>query len=572
MRRRSLSLFALGLTLAAGRAFAENAPAGKSIHELQNEAIAEKRSPVGHWGPESDLYISWSTHSNRLIPVYTFGTKGAGAGIDLDSYTGTNSAYRDPAKLRRIYGFVPPHTVSDKADYLDQTDIYRIQRAALVAGKKRIILVVFDGTDWVTTRAAAIAKTGGVGYDSGRGTGLHFQDYTAGGTTQFGSMVTSPHNDGTKADVDTQQVKNPGGRLRGGYSIDRGGPTPWQASADLLYPIGKSEDEAYRHAYTDSSASATSMTTGEKTYNDSVNVDPTGVPLQTIAHQAQNNGYAVGVVTSVPISHATPACAYAQNVWRDDYQDLTRDLLGRPSISRGYPLSGVDVLIGGGYGVNKKEDDDQGKNFVPGNRYLPKEDLKAIDAKTGGRYVVVTRQKAVDGGQSLLAAAERAATSGKRLFGFFGVGKAEVYQGNLPMRAAAGDYRPAAGKGGQENYSPADIAENPTLSEMATAALTVLDKNPTGFWMMVEAGDVDWGNHDNNLDAAIGALLSGDEMIATLTDWVEAHGGWDDTVMIVTADHGHYFTFDNPAALAKGKPAPAHARREISASIGAKGD
>lgn len=52
---------------------------------------------------------------------------------------------------------------------------------------------------------------------------------------------------------------------------------------------------------------------------------------------------------------------------------------------------------------------------------------------------------------------------------------------------------------------PEDITENPTPAEMTTAALTVLQKREKGFWLMVEAGDVDWANHDNNIDTSIGA-------------------------------------------------------------------
>ena len=40
---------------------------------------------------------------------------------------------------------------------------------------------------------------------------------------------------------------------------------------------------------------------------------------------------------------------------------------------------------------------------------------------------------------------------------------------------------------------------------------------------MVEAGDVDWANHDNNLDNSIGAVNSGDDALRAVTDWVEAH-------------------------------------------------
>jgi alkaline phosphatase len=524
--------------------------AADDLHELQRKGVESNVAKAAHFGPDASKYVSWSSHTNRLIPVYTFGTKGAGEGIDLSSYIGENSAYRDEARLRSIYGYLPTHTVSPDAEYMDQTDIFRIQKAAIDAGKKRVILVVFDGTDWVSTRAAAIWKSGKVAYDSGRGTGLHLQDYDANGTSQFGFMVTSPHNEGTNVDVNRQTVSNPGGKIRGGYDPARGGPTPWEPTEDLLYPISKAEGDNDIHAYTDSASSATSMTSGVKTYNDSVNVDPTGAPVPTAAHFAQQKGMAVGVVTSVPVSHATPAAAYANNVHRDDYQDISRDLLGLPSVSHPKPLPGVDVLIGGGWGINKKEDGAQGKNFEPGNRYVADTDLKAIDVANGGKYLVAHREDGVDGGKHLQAAAEQAAKAGERLFGFYGAGGGGSFGGNLPLQGAHGDFKPAPGwKTRDLSYTEADVLENPTLAEMTEAALTVLGRDPQGFWLMVEAGDVDWANHDNNLDAAVGALLSGDDAVKTLTDWVEQHGGWKDTVMIVTADHGHYLVIDDPQML-----------------------
>src|SRR6185437_5131173 len=117
---------------------------------------------------------------------------------------------------------------------------------------------------------------------------------------------------------------------------------------------------------------------------DSINVGPSGEQVVPIARQLQSEGFAIGVVTSVPISHATPACAYAHNVHRDDYQDLTRDLVGLPSISHPEkPLAGVDVLIGGGFGDEQpgKINKGQGENFVPGNLWITTDDLKTIDAR-----------------------------------------------------------------------------------------------------------------------------------------------------------------------------------------------
>ena len=140
------------------------------ISELQSQAVTDNQANFGHWGWEPDNYTKWASHSNRLIPVYTFGTKGAGQGIDLDDYAGENSLYRSETKVRDLYGQVPESTVNPAADYFDQTDIYRIQLAALESGKKNIILVVFDGMDWQTTRAAAIRKLNKVAYQDGRET------------------------------------------------------------------------------------------------------------------------------------------------------------------------------------------------------------------------------------------------------------------------------------------------------------------------------------------------------------------------------------------------------------------
>jgi alkaline phosphatase len=155
------------------------------------------------------------------------------------------------------------------------------------------------------------------------------------------------------------------------------------------------------------------------------------------------------------------------------------------------------------------------------------------------------------GGAGLRAAAERAAHDGKRLLGFYGIaGNQEHVGGALPYASADGDFRPAPSVNGEEiDYSPADIAENPTLTEMTAAALSVLGQSKMGFWLMVEAGEVDWANHANNLDASIGAVNSGDAAVRVITDWVEAHSNWRESVMILTGDHGHYLVLDRPELL-----------------------
>ena len=526
------------------------APATDRIRDLEREAEQSGRASWGHWGIVPDRYVEWSNHSNRLIPVYTFG-------LTLDAVSGWNSVYRSAERLGALYGRLSDGTLNPDAAYFDQTDVHRLQVEAVRAGKRRVILVVFDGLDWTTTRTAAIATTGRVAYDSGRGTGFTFQDYS-GAPTDFGFCVTSPANDGTTFDVDAQAVKNPGGKTGGGYDPRLGGSTPWDTRVDLRYLTGRSRERP--HAVTDSAASATSLCAGAKTYNDAINVDPEGRPLEPIAVTLQKQGWAVGAVSSVPVSHATPACAYATNVSRDDYQDIARDQLGLVSVShRTEAMPGLDVLIGGGFGVDVQDDEGQGHNFEPGNKYVAESSLQEIDAAGGGRYRLALRTPGRRGADVLAEAARACIADGTRLFGFFGAG-----EGHLPFATADGRFEPVVVdpekrsqlEGLKKKYSPpirytaADLAENPTLAEMAVAALDVLASRGN-FWLMVESGDVDWASHANNIDNAIGAVKSGDAAVRAIFTWIETHGGWADTAVIVTSDHGHMFVLTDPAAFTK---------------------
>jgi alkaline phosphatase len=220
-------------------------------------------------------------------------------------------------------------------------------------------------------------------------------------------------------------------------------------------------------------------------------------------------------------------------VTRNDFQDISRDLLGLPSISHpGKPLPGMDVLIGGGWGVFLGSDPNQGSNFVPGNRYLSLQDQNQLPL----RYEIAIRTSGVAGRQRLLSAASTAADKGRSLFGFYG-----TPTGHLPFQTADGNYNPVQSIKDVETYVPGDLSENPTLADMTEAALRVLERNKKGFWLMVEAGDVDWASHDNNIDNGIGAILSGTDAFDVITEWAERNHAWKDTLVIVAADHGHLF-------------------------------
>ena len=66
---------------------------------------------------------------------------------------------------------------------------------------------------------------------------------------------------------------------------------------------------------------------------------------------------------------------------------------------------------------------------------------------------------------------------------------------------------------------------------------------------MIEAGDVDWANHSKNIDDSIGAVFSGEAAFETVTKWIEENSNWEESAVIVTADHGHLLVITEPQAL-----------------------
>jgi len=574
--RRACVIVWVVLTLVAadtGKArSAEKTEQSDRLKELQTAYVTgagHKMPRIYHFGSQGpgDVFSNHTSHTNRLVPVYTFGRK-----INLSSVTGQNSRYRDAEKIKALYGVLPQNTLNPAAIYADQSDLYRVQKEAVARGVKHLFIVWFDGLDWPTTQAAAIVKTGKI-YTEGKGSGLLFQDYQASGTAQYGFVVTSPTHDQNRPDLDAQTVVIPPQSLGGGYDARIGGSNPWspdplglKAPGYLKGQLANATDRAaiqaagaVLHAFTDSSQSAAEIVSGVKSYNNGLNVSDDGRFVTTLLHELQAQGWKVATVTSVPFDHASPAAMYAQNVHRDDYQDIGRAMLGRPGIiqsARGVPLhSGLDVVIGTGFGItiNPRSLAAQGRNGVAGNLFLTIADLAAVDVKNGGPYIVVHTEPSVDGGQALKTAAVAAARRRARLFGFFGRDGLD----HLPYQTADGRYDPTPNldsKGGvhpAESYTENDRIEQPTLAQMTNAALTVLAAQPSQpFLLFIEAGDVDFALHANNLDNAIGAIYSGEDALRTVIHWVESQSNWDESAVIVSSDHGHYLVVDDPQALA----------------------
>ena len=282
---------------------------------------------------------------------------------------------------------------------------------------------------------------------------------------------------------------------------------PDLAWSDVNYPLQNP---------TDSAAAATALFTGVKTENGRISVDSdASYRLYTLSEKAQALNRAVGTVSSVYLSHATPGAWMSHNAARGNgFAIADEGLWGDPNTTGIYTGSfGLstpqDVVIGAGHPVW------HGGSYV--NTAM--RDKLANESGQPGAFLFVERLAGnADGGARLLNAANLTTTT--RLAGLFGGAG-----GNL-------EYRFADGAGHQP--------ENPTLAQMTTAALTVLGRSPEGFVLMVEGGAVDWVSHNNQMDWMIGEMIGFNEAVQTVVDWVEEPGNgssWENSLVIITGDH-----------------------------------
>ncbi|GAB4477197.1 MAG: alkaline phosphatase [Anaerolineales bacterium] len=274
---------------------------------------------------------------------------------------------------------------------------------------------------------------------------------------------------------------------------------------------------------TDSAAAATAIYSGKKTWNGRISVSPDGsIRYQTITEDARQRGISVGAVTSVPISHATPGAWMAHNDSRQNgYAIANEGIWGDPNTTgkatwpyygggHGITLPPINVLIGGGHP----------HWYTNQNTYVDEAILQKLLAENNqmGKPSFIERVAGSDGGKDLLNMASNPAV--KQLVGIFG-----GVTGNI-------EYRLADGSGANP--------ENPTLAEMTRAAIEVLNRNPKGFFLLVEGGAIDFASHRNSMDQMIGEVIDFNQAIQAAIDWVNnpsSAANWSNTLIIVTADH-----------------------------------
>jgi len=242
---------------------------------------------------------------------------------------------------------------------------------------------------------------------------------------------------------------------------------------------------------TDSAAAGTALATGEKTLNKRISVNSSGKPLTTILELAKKDSRSTGLVSTTRLTHATPACFAAHIDHRDSENEIAEQMLD----------VGADVMLGGGL-----------QHWIP--RGETASAVAGFPTKSKREDAMNLLKKAAEDGYHIATNREDmlAAGNAKKLLGLFAAS-------HLPY---ALDRRPD------------DDGDVPSLAEMTKAALEMLSKNESGFFLMVEGGRIDHAAHANDVATMLADMMEFDEAVGVAYTFAKRQGR---TAVFVTADH-----------------------------------
>lgn len=228
---------------------------------------------------------------------------------------------------------------------------------------------------------------------------------------------------------------------------------------------------------TDSAAAGTALATGNKTKNGMLGMNADSVAVTSMAEVLKNNGFGIGLVTSVAPDDATPGAFYAHVPNRGMYYEIEKQAAE----------SGYEFIAGAGL---------RGLRDSKGNPT----DIKDVFHKNGVQIVYGTdKMKDVDSRRVLLLSPDTLSPN------------------NI-------------------GYTIDSIEGAMTLPKYTQACLDHLMKvSPDKFFMMVEGGNIDHAGHANDGGAIVKEVINFDESLEIAYKFYLDHP--DETLIVVTADH-----------------------------------
>ncbi len=238
------------------------------------------------------------------------------------------------------------------------------------------------------------------------------------------------------------------------------------------------------HRITDSSAAGTCLASGVKTTNGKEGVDPNDNKVRNIAEILKEEGWGIGVASSVSIDHATPGAFYAHVPSRADYYTI-----GKQLASSNYAFVGGASFLKP-FNVNQSNEDDlftlckkSGYTFVRGEEEFNKQ-YKSLD-----KIILIPANEALD---------DKLSSSGMLTYAI------DKQKGHM------------------------------TLPQMVESGIKQLKKHEN-FFFMCEGGAIDWACHSNDAATTIHEIIEFDEAIQIAYKFYLQHA--DETLIVVTADH-----------------------------------
>jgi alkaline phosphatase len=273
---------------------------------------------------------------------------------------------------------------------------------------------------------------------------------------------------------------------------------------------------------TDSAAAATAMATGVRTLNGALGLDPDGQSHQTVAELARAEGKSIGLVTTSFIYDASPMAWVVHHSDRDDYSAILDQLL----------TFQPEVILGGGRPI-----------FEEGGG------ARLTQAENAGYHILSD--------QTELAAWDTSANP--KALGLFQGTAVSLSPSLYEWFMTPVSYRKPE-------------STDPPLDAMVSRALDALSSDQDGFFLFVENEHIDTLGHVALVEREIAPtgvpaeVLEVDKAVAVALDWIATNSSFDETLLVVTADHetGGYTLYGEDLSEAWFWGTPEHTRQPVA--------
>lgn len=231
----------------------------------------------------------------------------------------------------------------------------------------------------------------------------------------------------------------------------------------------------------DQAAAATALATGVKANNRAISIDPENKPLTTIIELAHARGRATGLITNARLTDATNAAFYTHRSDANDRDEIAREFAEGNKI---------DIAMGGGLA-----------EFLP--------ETKGGQRQDGRDLLLESHRKGFDVIRTRAELESVPAWRRSKLFGAFA--SAEMaFVNELEARK-----------------------EQPSLADMVRRAVELLQYNPGGYLLVVDAGLMRKAAQENAGERTLAETVELDRAVATARRYAGAR-----TAILVCGDVG----------------------------------